>query len=88
MRSACVVERQIPPQAFTRSRYAVIGAQVDLLVFDRPPKPFNEHTVPPRSFSVHTDLDVGLLRGLNEVDGCELTALDALLSVKRRFALD
>ena len=75
MRSPRVVERQIARQTFAGCRYAVVGAQVDFLVFDRPPEPFDEDVVPPRAFPVHADLDVGVLQRLDEVDGRELAAL-------------
>ena len=58
-----------------RSRYAVIGAQIDLLIFDRSSEPFDKDVVPPRALSVHADLDFGILQRLDEVDGRELAAL-------------
>jgi hypothetical protein len=38
-----VVEGQITADRGARLGHAVIGAQVDLLVFDRPPQPFDEY---------------------------------------------
>lgn len=75
MRSPRVVERQIPTQAFARDPDAVMGAQIDLFVFDCPPEPFDKDIVPPRAFSIHADLDFGILQRLDEVYGCELAAL-------------
>ena len=46
MGSPAVVERQIQAQAFARLRHTVVGAQVDLFVFDRPPEPFDKNVVP------------------------------------------
>jgi len=37
---------------------AGIGPQVNLLVFDAPPEPFDEHIVPPRPFAIHADRDL------------------------------
>lgn len=88
MLPSAVVESQISAQAFAGRRYAVIGAQIDLFVFDRPPEPFDhcpavvcianderEDIVPPRALAVHADLDVGILQRFDEVDGCKLAAL-------------
>ena len=75
MRSARVVEGQVPGQPFPCLRDAVIGTQVDLFVFDRPPQPFDEDVVPPCVLAVHADLDVGVFQGFDEVDGFELAAL-------------
>ena len=30
-----------------------IGARIDLLIFDRPPKPLDKDIVPPRALAVH-----------------------------------
>ena len=38
--------------------YAVVGMQIDLLVLHRPPKPLDEHVVPPGALAVHADLDL------------------------------
>lgn len=75
MRPPCVVERQISTQAFPSRRHAVIGAQIYLFIFDRPPEPFDKDVVSPRAFAVHADLDIGILQGLDEVYGRELAAL-------------
>jgi hypothetical protein len=32
--------------------------QIDLLVLHRPPKPLDEHVVPPGALAVHADLDL------------------------------
>ena len=75
MRSLAVVECHIPAQAFTRGRDAVVGAQINLLVFDRPPEPFDKDVIPPCPLAVHADLDVGILQRRDEVYGGELAAL-------------
>ena len=56
-------------------RYMVVGAQIDLLVFDAPPEALDEDVVAPCALAVHTDLDVGVLQRLDEVDGRELPSL-------------
>ena len=52
MRSPRVVEVQISGEARAGLRDAVIGMQVDLLVFDRPPETFDEDVVAPSSLQV------------------------------------
>ena len=40
-----------------RVRHAIVGMQINLLVFDRPPQTFDEHVVPPRdTLSRHAPL--------------------------------
>jgi hypothetical protein len=98
MWSPCVVEGQIPGQAFACDRDTVIAVQVDLFVFDGSPEPFYEDVVAPGPLAIyyrqciakqcherHADLDVCILQRLDEVDGCELASLDALLTVKCRI---
>ena len=75
MRPPRVVECQIPAQAFSGGRDAVVGAQIDLLVFDRSPQPLDKDIVAPGVFAVHTDLDFGVLQRLDEVDRGELADL-------------
>jgi hypothetical protein len=41
-------------------RNIYISSQVNLLVFECPPKSFDEDIVPPRSLAIHADLDVVL----------------------------
>ena len=74
MRSPRVVELQISAQAFPSLRHAVISAQADLFVFDRPPEPFDKGVVPPCAFAVYADLDIGILQRFDEVYGCELAS--------------
>jgi hypothetical protein len=57
MRTLAVIRGQIPANRSPCFGNAVIGAQVDLLVFDRTPEPFNEHMVPPGAATVHADRD-------------------------------
>ena len=75
MRSPRVVELQISAQAFPSLRDAVVGTQIDLFIFDRPPEPFDKDVIPPCPLAVHADLDVGILQRRDEVYGGELAAL-------------
>lgn len=88
MWSPSIVESQVSGEAFAGDRDAVIGAQVDLFIFDAAPQSFDEHFIPPCALTVplpgrvcianperDADLDVSILQHLGTVDGCELGAL-------------
>ena len=46
--------------------HALVGAQVDLLVLQAPPQPFDEHVVEPAALDVHRDRHVVLLENARE----------------------
>ena len=75
MWSAPVVERQITTKTATRLRDASVGPEIDFLVFDRPPEPFDKDIVAPRALAVHANRDLGVLQGREKGDGGELAAL-------------
>ena len=83
MRSPDVVETDVPAKAFAGGRYAFIGAQVDLLIFDGAPEAFDEDIVSPCAFAVHADLDIGILERFDEVDGCKLRSLIGVHDLRR-----
>ena len=62
--------------------------QIDGLLFERPPQPFDEDIVEIPAPSIHRDFDVRLGQGCDPSRSCELRSLDALLSVKPRFEPD
>lgn len=64
------------------------GVQIDACVFQGSPQALNEDVVQLAGFAVHGDLDLGPFQLVGPVEGCELTALDALLRVKRRSGFD
>ena len=69
-------------------RDAVIGAQVGLLEFDRPPQPLDEDVVTPGAAAIHADGDLSLLRLVGERQQCKLAALirveDRRLAIERQ----
>ena len=75
MRPLAVVEAEIPADRGAGFRDAGVGAQVDLLVLDRPPEPLDEDVVAPGALAVHADRDLGGLQHLGEVGRGELAAL-------------
>src|SRR4029077_7843245 len=57
MRPFGVIEVQIPPERSTCLADTVIGVQIDLLIFDRPPQPLDKDVVAPRTAAIHADRD-------------------------------
>ena len=57
MRSAAVVEVEVAADRGAGLADAVVGAQIDLLVFDAAPQPLDEDVVAPSAFAVHADGD-------------------------------
>jgi hypothetical protein len=58
MRATSIVKVEISPDRLARVRHAVVGAEIDLLVFDGPREALDEHIVPPRALAVHADTDL------------------------------
>lgn len=76
MRSAGVVEVvDVSAERSPRFRHAGVGPKIDLLVFDRPPEPLDEHVVAPCALAVHADGDLVLLQQIGEGHTGELAAL-------------
>ena len=71
MRAAPVVECHIAVQPATRIRDATVSAQVDFLVCDRPPEPFDKDVVVPRALAIHADRNLGVLQGREKGNGGE-----------------
>lgn len=85
MRTPGVEEVEIPADRGTGFRHAGIGAQIDLLVFDRFPEAFDdpkgrvsEYVVAPGTLAVHADPDVGCDQQAGELAAGELRALSVL----------
>ena len=64
------------------------GMQINAFVLQRPPEALNHSIVDPAPLTVHADLDLRITQNLDPIATGELTALDALLSVKRRSEPD
>jgi hypothetical protein len=62
--------------------------QIDCLLLQGSPEPLDEDVVQIASPPIHRDFDIGLRQRLDPIRARVLATLDALLSVKRRFALD
>src|SRR6478752_6750428 len=75
MRTLAIVEGQIPPERSACLADAVIGMQIDLLIFDRPPQPLDKDIVAPRTATIHADRDRVLQQQAGERGAGELIAL-------------
>jgi hypothetical protein len=85
MRTSVIEEVKVAADRLPRLADAVIGMQIDFLVFDAAPQALNEDVISPSPFVVHADRDVVAMEHVREGCTCKLRALDALLFVKRRF---
>src|SRR5260370_301462 len=75
MGSLGVVEAEVAPDRGSGIGHRVIGAQIDLLVFDGSPEPLDENVVTPGALAVHADRDVGVEKHAGEGSTGELAAL-------------
>ena len=57
MRPTLIVELEVAADRGASFADAVVGVQIDLLVFDAAPQPFDEHVVTPGALTVHADGD-------------------------------
>jgi hypothetical protein len=53
----------------------VVGVDVNMLIHDRSPKPFDKHVAHPSAFTIHADLNAVGPQDAGEGIACELTAL-------------
>ena len=75
MGATLIVEHEMLADAGSRIADGVIGVQIDFLVLDRLPKPFDEDIVSPAALAVHADPDVAILEHLSKLGAGELAAL-------------
>ena len=75
VRTSAVVKVQIPADRLSRFADAVVSPQIELLVFDAAPQPFDEHVVTPGAFAVHADRDAVLGQHAGEGMAGELRTL-------------
>lgn len=83
VRARGVVEAEESLQPGCRVGDRVVGIQVDLLVLDTAPQPFDEHDVELTALAVHADTDAGLLEPADELTAGELTALVGVEDLRR-----
>src|ERR1700761_7526854 len=75
MWTSVVVKVEIPANRMSCLADALVGSQIDLLVFDAAPQPFDEHVVAPSPFAVHADGDAVAGEQAGEGRAGELRAL-------------
>jgi hypothetical protein len=75
VRTPRIVELDVPAERRARLAHRVVGTQIHLLVFDRPPQPLDEHVVAPSSLAVHADRDLPATERAGECSTSELAAL-------------
>src|SRR5437764_15198910 len=57
MGATAIIKVEISADRMSRLADGFVGSQIDLLVFDAAPQPFDEHIIPPGPFAVHADGD-------------------------------
>src|SRR6266478_10031021 len=82
MRSAAIVEIEISANRVPRLADALVGVQIDLLVFDAAPQPLDEHVVAPGAFTVHADGDAVVGKHAGEGRAGELRTLVGVEDVR------
>ncbi len=61
-----------------------IRVEIDVLVFDAPPKPLDNHVVEPAAFAIHADGNPQFPKLADPVGGCELAALVSVEDLRHR----
>src|SRR5271169_3997764 len=85
MRASTIIKVQIAAERSAGFTDAVVSPQIDFLVFDAAPQPFDEHVVPPSAFAVHADRNAVVGKHAGEGPAGELRALVRIEDV--RFAV-
>lgn len=75
MRTLVIVKHEVLLQALVSLIKRFIGFRIDLLIFDRPPEPFDKDMVMRPSSTIHTDPDPGLRQATGKGEAGELGAL-------------
>lgn len=70
-----VVEVEVSYQSLSKLPRRLVGAQVDILVLDAAPEPFDENVVDPAAFAVHADVDIVVFEHTGEGVAGELHPL-------------
>lgn len=81
MQAAFVVEGKVVPQAGEEFHAGGKLVQVNQLVLDAPPEPFDEDVVQGTAAAIHADLDIVVEQRLEECLGSELRALVGVLDL-------
>src|SRR5450756_2308206 len=75
MGTPAIIKVQIAADRSAGLADVVVGLEINLLVFNAAPQPFDEHVVPPCSLAVHADGDLVFDQHASECRAGELAAL-------------
>jgi hypothetical protein len=70
MWASAIVKVQIAADTSASLGHCLVGVEIDLFVFDRPPEPLDEDVVAPCALAIHRDGNLSLLQHGCEVDVC------------------
>ena len=70
-------------QAFVHIRDRLISLDINIVIFERPPEPFDKDVINGSASAVHADRDLGIFQDLDELGACELTALIRVKDLRR-----
>src|SRR6266702_708690 len=83
MRSSGIVETEITADGGAGVADRLVSSEIDLLVFDRAPQPFDKEVVAPGALAVHADGDGVLDQHAGEGRAGELAALIGVEDIRR-----
>jgi len=66
----------------------VVGLEIDFLVFQAAPEPFNKHIIHPAALAVHADSNALVLEDIGKAFTGELAALVTVEDIRRAMAID
>ena len=83
-----IEELKVTPQPRPHIGDGLVGAEVDLLVLDRAPEPFDKDVVAPAALAIHADPDVVRAQDIEERGARELRALIRVEDLGRAEPVD
>ena len=75
MGPSAIIKTEIGTDRSASLGHRIVGSEIHLFPFDRPPKPLDKDIVTPRAFAVHADSDAAFKKHAGELGAGELAAL-------------
>ena len=75
MWASTIVVIDIPGNPIEKFRHCTKIVVKDVVIFDSPPKSFNEYIIQSTTFTVHTDTNIFIQQYASKLSTCELAAL-------------
>src|SRR5271166_5119229 len=75
MGPSAIIKTEIGADRSASLGHRIVGSEIHLFPFDRPPKPLDKDIVTPRAFAVHADGDAAFKKHAGELGAGELAAL-------------